>query len=64
MKKLLMSLMIMLAFCGNVFAQVDQEEFFPTHWEFDNGLYEGVDYPVAYLIKDGVQVTADADEYW
>ena len=59
-----MSLMIMLAFCGNVFAQVDQEEFFPTHWEFDNGLYEGVDYPVAYLMKDGVQVTADADEYW
>ena len=59
-----MSLMIMLAFCGNIFAQVDQEEFFPTHWEFDNGLYEGVDYPVAYLMKDGVQVTADADEYW
>ena len=56
-----MSLMIMLAFCGSIFAQADQEEYYPTHWDFDPGLYEQIDYPVAYLIMDGAQVTASDD---
>jgi len=63
MKKLLMSLMIVLAFCGNIFAQADQTEYYPTHWDFDPGLYEQIDYPTAYLIKDGVQVTAEDDSW-
>ena len=56
-----MSLMIMLAFCGTIFAQVDQEEYYPTHWEFDPGLYEQIDYPVAYLFMNGTQITAEDD---
>ena len=59
MKKFLMSLMIMLAFCGSIFAQIDQEEYYPTHWDFNPGLYEQIDYPVAYLIMNGTQVALE-----
>ena len=61
MKKLLLTLIVSLAFCGSIFAQVHSDTW-GTYWsDFNSGPFEMPDGIVAFVQIDGEYVSFDAN---
>ena len=62
MKKLLLTLIVSLAFCGSIFAQNENPNGYESHWaglESTLNHFEDTDYPVFYVKIDGNIVTME-----
>ena len=62
MKKLLLTLIVSLAFCGSIFAENENPNGYTSHWAdlaTSLNFYEDVDYPVFYVKIDGNLVTME-----
>ena len=61
MKKLLLTLIVSIAFCGSIFAQV-HSDIWETYWsDFNSGPFEMPDGIVAFVQIDGEYVSFDAN---
>jgi len=60
MKKLLLTAIVALAFCGASFAQLNPNGY-ETHYPFFEGQYAIVDYPVAHIALNGEIIDQDGN---